>query len=323
MGLVHQHNDVRAFVEPAPRLGEFVDGGDQHLAHILPEQRLQFQARGHAHHVRHVGGIEGGGDLCVQVDAVHHNQYGGIAQFRVHPQFQRGKDHQQRLAAALKMPNQPLFRISCHHAVHDLVGGEILLVTADELDAAVFLVGGKDSEVLQDVEHHLGPQHIGNRRLDVVKLAFLLVFLVAPRSPDVDGHADGAIAVIAALGGEGEDIRHEHGRCLFLVNLVDLKRAVEPGHRAARRCLGLADNQWQAINDKHHVKALFHRPGLVNPLVAYRQPIVGGFGGIHQAHGDMLAVVAERHGFLATQPSHEILVGPHQPVGLHGQNAGT
>jgi hypothetical protein len=31
----------------------------------------------------------------------------------------------------------------------------------------------------------------------------------------------------------------------------------------------------------------------------------------------MLAIVAKRHRLLAAHPGHEILIGPHQTVGLH------
>ena len=161
--LVHHHDDVRALVQPAARLAELVDGGDEHLAHVLPEQRLQLLPRGHADHVRHVGGVEGGGDLRVEVDAVHHDHHRGVAQLRVQPQLLRGEDHQQRLAAALEMPDEALLRVALHHAVHDLVGGHVLLVAADDLDAPVLLVGGEEGEVLQDVQHHLGPEHALHR----------------------------------------------------------------------------------------------------------------------------------------------------------------
>ena len=79
VGFVHHHDDVGAFVQPAAGLAELVDGSDEDLAHVLPEQGLQFLPRGHAHHVRHVGGVEGGGDLRVEVDAVHHDHHRGIA----------------------------------------------------------------------------------------------------------------------------------------------------------------------------------------------------------------------------------------------------
>ena len=60
-----------------------------------------------------------------------------------------GKDHQQRLAAALEMPDESLLWIALDHSGDDLVGGLVLLITADDLDAAVFLVGGKEGEVLK------------------------------------------------------------------------------------------------------------------------------------------------------------------------------
>ena len=120
---------------------------------------------------------------------------------------------------------------------------------------------------------------------------------------------------------KGEDVRHEHGRHLLLVDLVHLEGTVEPRHRAARGRLGLANDERQAVDEEDHVESLLHRAGLVSPLVAHRQPVVGGLGGVHQPHGHMLAVGAEGHGLLAAQPSHEILVGPHQPVGLNRENA--
>src|SRR5882762_4542637 len=88
------------------------------------------------------------------------------------------------------MPDQTLLWVTFHHTVHNLVRGEILLVTADDLDPSVFLVGGKEREVLQNIQHHLWPEHTRYRRLDVVELTFLLVFVIAPGSPHIDGHPD-------------------------------------------------------------------------------------------------------------------------------------
>jgi hypothetical protein len=62
---------------------------------------------------------------------------------------------------------------------------------------------------------------------------------------------------------------------------------------------------------------------LDSPLVSDGEPIVGRLHGIHQAHGYMLAGVAKGHGLLATQPGHKILVGAHQAIGLHREDAGT
>ena len=78
----------------------------------------------------------------------------------------------------------------------------------------------------------------------------------------------------------------------------------------------------QAVDEKDHVEALLHRAGLPGPLVAHRQPVLAGMDGIHQPHGHMLAVGAEGHGLFAPQPGGEVLVGPHQAVGLDGEDAG-
>ena len=168
VGFVHHDDDVRAFVEPAAGLAKLVDGGDQHLAHVLPEQLLQLLAGGHADHVGHVGSVEGGADLGVEVDAVHHDDHRGVAELRVQPQLLRREDHQQRFAAALEMPDQTLLRITLDHAGDDLVGSLVLLVAADDLDAPMLLVGSEEGEVLQNVQHHRWPQHALDRGLDVL-----------------------------------------------------------------------------------------------------------------------------------------------------------
>jgi hypothetical protein len=80
----------------------------------------------------------------------------GLPSFGCIRSFCAAKDHQQRFAAALEMPDQALLRITLHHSIDNLVGGEVLLVTADDLDAAVLVVGGEEGEVLQDIEHYSG-----------------------------------------------------------------------------------------------------------------------------------------------------------------------
>src|SRR6185295_12981844 len=103
---------------------------------------LQLLARTNADHVRHVGGVEGGGDLCVEVDSVHYDDHCGIAELRMKTELLRREDHQQGFAATLEMPDQTLLRIALHYSVNDLVGGDVLLVTADDFDPPVLLVHG-------------------------------------------------------------------------------------------------------------------------------------------------------------------------------------
>ena len=148
------------------------------------------------------------------------------------------------------------------------------------------------------------------------------MLLIPPRSPDVDGHADRTVSKELALRGKGKDIRHKHCRNLLFVDLVHLVGTIEPSDCAAGRRLGLANYQGQAIHDEYNIEALLDRANLVGPLVADCQAIVGERVGIDQANRDMLAIRAKGHRLLAAQPGHEVLVGPHQPVGLHREDAG-
>jgi hypothetical protein len=58
--------------------------------------------------------------------------------------------------------------------------------------------------------------------LDVVQVAFILALFISPWAPQIDGHSDRAIAEELSFRRERENIRHEHRRDLFLVDLVDL-----------------------------------------------------------------------------------------------------
>src|SRR4051812_38350147 len=100
------------------------------------------------------------------------------------------------------MPDQAFFWITGHDAIHDLVRGEVLLVTADHLDAAVLTVGGKECEILQDVQDDFRPQHAFDCGSHMAQLTFLLVLFISPWSPDIDWHANGAIAEQPAFGRE-------------------------------------------------------------------------------------------------------------------------
>jgi hypothetical protein len=56
------------------------------------------------------------------------------------------------------MPNQSLARRAGQHPLDDFVGFLLLLVAADQLEAAVLFVGGKEGEVGQDVEDDVGTE---------------------------------------------------------------------------------------------------------------------------------------------------------------------
>src|SRR5262249_23295181 len=129
-----------------------------------------------------------------------------------------------------------------HDAIHDLVRCEILLVPTDELDAPVLSICRKQREILHDVEHNLRSQHTVNTGFNMMKLAFLSIVVVTPRPPHVDRHADGSVSVRPSISSKRENVRDEHSGYLLLVDLVHLKRAVEPRHGAACRGLCFSDD---------------------------------------------------------------------------------
>jgi len=209
---------------------------------------LQLLPGGRSNHVRDIGGVESSGNLCIQVDPVHHDHHRGVAELPVHSQFLRGKDHQQRLARALEMPDQPLFWIAIDHSGYQQIRCFVLLIAADDLDAPVLFVGGKQGETLQDVQHDVRLQHRPDGALDVSQCAFGLVARLMPWPPYIDGHAHRAISVALALGGKGKDIGHKHLRHALLVAVVDVAGPIHPGDRRAHRGLGLADDQREAVH---------------------------------------------------------------------------
>ena len=159
MGLVHHGDDVAAVVEDAVGLAELEDRRDDDLAHVLPQQPLQLGPAVGLDQVRRVGGVEGAGDLGVEVNAVDHDHHGRVLERRMQAQLAGRKEHQQRLARALEVPDQALLRVPGHDALDDLVGALVLLVAGDDLDPALLLVRGVGGEVGEQVEQDMRPQH--------------------------------------------------------------------------------------------------------------------------------------------------------------------
>lgn len=109
--------------------------------------------------------------------------------------------------------------------------------------------------------------------------------------------ADGAVAVGLPLGGEGEDVRHEDRRDLFLVDLVNLVCAVKPGHGAPGGALCLADDQWKTVDDEDDIEPLLDRSCPVSPLVGDDEVVTAGVLNVDKPHGDVFAVLSEGHVF--------------------------
>ncbi len=114
--------------------------------------------------------------LGIQVDTVHHDHDRGVAQVAVHAQLPRREDHPQRLARAMEMPDQAFLRETFDHPRNDQVGALILLIAADNFDAAVLLVSGEQCEILQDIQHDEGTQHGTDGAMYIRQRALTFVF---------------------------------------------------------------------------------------------------------------------------------------------------
>jgi hypothetical protein len=117
VGFVHERNDVAAVVQAACGLAELENRRDDDLPHIVRQQLPKLLARISLFKVRNVCPGEGAGDLRIEIDPVHHNQHCRVLQARMHAQLLRGKNHQQRLAGPLEVPDQALFGVARQHAL--------------------------------------------------------------------------------------------------------------------------------------------------------------------------------------------------------------
>ncbi len=106
--------------------------------------------------------MKGGADLGVQVEAVDHDQDGGVAQGGLQAHLLGGEDHQQGLARALEVPDESFAGGTGQHALHDHVAAFVLLVAADDFQAAFLFVGGEEGEVVENVEDDVGAQQRGD-----------------------------------------------------------------------------------------------------------------------------------------------------------------
>ena len=309
-------------VEHAVGFPEFMDRGDDDFAHILRQQRLQLIAALGGDQVGHIGGVEGGRDLRVEIDPIDDDQHGRVLHV-VHAQFLRGEDHQQRFARSLKMPDEALLHPTGDHALNDLIGGLILLVSGREFDAAMFLVGGEEREVLQDVEHDVGPQHTQRGGFQLTRTPTLPspVFF-PPRRPDFERHADRAEAIGLAFGGEGEDVGHEQRGDVDFVIVLNLRRAIDPRDGRAHGRFAFADDERQAV-DKQNEIGPTRLAGPIGILCGDDEMIVPDRVEVDQPHGGVLIVRAKGHGALAAQPGGEFFVGAHEAVAGHREQNGT
>ena len=312
MCLVDQDNDVAPLIQDAVSLAELVDGGDDDLAGIAPQEISELGSALGRDHVRHISPVEGGGDLRVQVSAVHDNDDRRVSKFWVQAELLRGEDHQKALTRTLEVPDQTLPDLSGHHPLHNLVSRLILLIAGDELDLSTLAVGGEGGEAPGKVEHDLGTQHRGHRQLDLAQPRHHII-VGSPRGPHPEGHPDRPVPVLLALRGEGEHVRNEEPGHIDLIVIVNLGSSVHPAHRRSHGRLGLTQNQREPVDESNDVEALC-RACSKGDLIRHHKRVLTQVVEVDQPDINVLIVGTKRHCALAADPGHELLVGPDQAI---------
>ena len=97
------------------------------------------------------------------------------------------------------MPDQPFLRIPGKDTADDHIRTLKLLIAADDLIFPVLFIGGEHSEKLEDVHNLFRCDHICYADLHIRKVTLRLMIGGVPRSPHIDGHIHGAIAVTLPL----------------------------------------------------------------------------------------------------------------------------
>ena len=231
-----------------------------------------------------------------------------------------GKEHQQRLARALEVPDQALAGLARDNALDDLVDAVDLLIAGDDLDALLALVRGVRREAGEQVEHHAGAEHRADRLLHLRHRWQCVLVFQPPRPPEVDRHADRAVAVLLAFGRDGEHVRHEQLGDVLLVVVVHLERPVEPALAGAHRRLGFDHDERDAVDQQHQVRPLLRLAGADDELLGDDELVLLDVVEVDEADGDVLAVLAERHRPLAQEPGGELLVGLDEAAVAHGHD---
>jgi len=120
----------------------------------------------------------------------------------MHAQLLGSEDHQQRFTRSLKMPDQAFLHPALHHPVDDLVGSVILLEAANDLGLAMFLIGGKQGEVFEDIQNDCRAQHAQRSGLQFIQTGIFVVIFFTPGCPAFQRLPDGAIAIGFPFGGK-------------------------------------------------------------------------------------------------------------------------
>ena len=140
MGLIAHEDNIAAIREFLANITKFKDRGNEDFSLVLfKEVNKRLFAIGSCQ-VGNIHIIKVGRDLGLKVQTVIYNDHCRGLQFRLHAELLCGKDHEQRFTRSLEMPDESLLRESGLNTLHNSICTLILLITANDLDFAVFLV---------------------------------------------------------------------------------------------------------------------------------------------------------------------------------------
>ena len=254
--LIDHDDDVVPGIEHSFRFCKPEDGGDDDLPGVLRKKALEFFPGGSGNGVGDLGCIERRGDLGIEIDPVHNDDDRGTFQERIDAEFLGGKDHEERFAAALEVPDESLLGFPVSHPLDNQVGCIVLLVPADDLDLLVLFVGGKDGEILYDVENNGWSKECPDCGHDRGECRGIQVDLFAPRGPAVNGDSHCTIVECFSFGCEGEGIRHEQRRDGFFIGFIDIIRCIEPGLGWPDRGLAFPDDKRDTVHEQDDIHPL-------------------------------------------------------------------
>ena len=212
------------------------------------------------------------------------------------------------------MPDQTLLRVAGDYAFDHLVRTFVLLVAGDDLDSLLALVGGVGGEVRQQVEHDVRSQHRIDGVADLFDRRQGGFIFQSPRTPELDRHADRAVAELLALGGDRERVGNEEFGDVAFVVVVHLQCAVEPTLARADGGLRFDQDDRDAVDEHHQIGPLRDGAGLEGVLLSDDVLVLLEVVEVDELDGDVLTVLAEGHRLLTGEPVGESLVGLHESV---------
>ena len=283
MRFVGEHDDVRALTQHFGGL-ELVHEGE-HVALVARQQFAQMRSTGGvtvcglAHGA---DGLEGLGNLLVQLHAVGHDDEGPVARQSAQ-HLLREEHHGEALAAALRLPEHAAAPVPAlpglQHGGDGIVHAEELVVLRQHLHQRR-LVLGEQGEVLHQIQQPGwlagAPQHHFQRHAPGLVLALDAL----PLHPALPVGGERAHAAVGAVAGNHQRIEDKQRRDLILV----VREVLVEGR--PRRHAGLLEfnhHPRQAVDEAHQVRpAGVERAG--HAELAYQQEVIaGGVGPVDHA----------------------------------------